>query len=374
MSIAAIILSAGYSSRMGEFKPLLSFGDTTVLERVISLFHDGGVQDVRVVIGHRAPELLPTVERMQARPVMNGRFHEGMFSSVLAGVESLEGVVEAFFLLPVDIPLVTPPTVSLLVQAFRGGEGSIIYPVFFGKRGHPPLISARFRGEILAWNGEGGLKTFLARHETDAVNIETEDENILLDMDTFSDYERLRSAWHKRSIPSVDECEMLLAKRFSLERSLLDHCRRVADLAVFLAKQLNEAGCSLDTGLVAAASILHDFAKGKPNHAAEGARLLDEAGYPEVAKVIAVHMDITVDECAPVSTGEVLYLADKMAGRNHYVSVEERFAPRLQSHVLDPAILGVVTVRLKNALAIRNKIEAVLGRPLSGILSENGFM
>jgi len=374
MSIAAIILSAGYSSRMGEFKPLLPLGNATVLERDVSLFRDAGIEDVRVVIGHRAEELLPIVERLHARPIMNERFHEGMFSSVFAGVESLKEDVEAFFLLPVDIPLVRPETVTLVAQAFHVGEGRILYPVFYGKRGHPPLISSRYREGILAWNGEGGLKPFLARHEADAVNIETGDENILLDMDTFADYERLRATWRKDSVPSIDECETLLTKKFALERPLLDHCRRVADLAVFLAKKLNEAGCRLDLGLVAAAALLHDLAKGRSNHAAEGARVLEETGYPDVAKVIAVHMDICVNVREPISAGEVLYLADKMVSRNRCVPVEKRFAPRIQSHALDPEIRGVVAGRLKNALVIRNKIEAVLGRPLHEVLSESGFM
>jgi len=85
-------------------------------------------------------------------------------------------------------------------------------------------------------------------------------------------------------------------------------------------------------------------------------------------------MDICVNVREPISAGEVLYLADKMVSRNRCVPVEKRFAPRIQSHALDPEIRGVVAGRLKNALVIRNKIEAVLGRPLHEVLSESGFM
>ena len=373
MSIAAIILSAGYSSRMGEFKPLLPFGDATVLERDVSLFRDAGIEDVRVVIGHRAADLLPLVERLQARPVMNERYAEGMFSSVLAGVGSLGDEVEAFFLLPVDIPLVRRQTISLLAEAFRKGPGSILYPAFYGKRGHPPLIASRFREEILAWSGDGGLKSFLSLHDSEAVCIETEDESILLDMDTLAEYDRLRSTWRRNAIPATEECEKLLVKKFAAEMPLVDHCRRVAKLAVFLAKQLNDAGCRLDTDLIEAAALLHDLAKGKPNHASEGARILDEMGYHDIAGVVAAHMDITVAREELVGAAEVLYLADKMTLRDRYVSVEERFDSRLKALGAKPDMLDAVAVRLKNALLIRSRIEARIGSSLTEVMKENGL-
>jgi len=374
MSIAAIILSAGYSSRMGEFKPLLPFGDATILERDITLFRDAGIRDIRVVIGHRAAELLPRVERLRARPVMNGRYADGMFSSVTAGVASLGDEVEAFFLLPVDIPLVRPQTVSLLAESFTRGEGAILYPSFLGRRGHPPLIAARYRKEIIAWDGEGGLKGFLSLHDAKAVSIETEDEGILLDMDTVAEYVRLRSVWRKAAIPSADECEKLLLKTFSADMTLLEHCRGVAKLSVFLSRKLNEAGCRLDVDLVEAAALLHDLARGKPNHAPEAARILDEMGYPDIARTVAVHMDISVDERLPVGGAEVVYLADKMVSGNRIVSIEERFEARIRSHALDAEARDALSRRLANARAIRDKLERVVERPLHELLIENGLM
>lgn len=374
MSISAIILSAGYSSRMGEFKPLLTFGDSTVLERDIILFRNAGIDDVRVVIGHRADELLPLVERMKARPVINERFSEGMYSSVKAGVASLGDEVEAFFLLPVDIPLVGRQTVSLLVESFRKGAGKILYPSFYGKRGHPPLISTRYKGEILAWSGEGGLKSFLSSHDDDAIHVETEDETILLDMDTLPEYDRLRCAWRRKAVPSAEECERLMLKSFGADMPLLDHCRKVAKLAVFLGKKLNEAGFPLDLELVEAAALLHDLAKGKPNHAVEGARILDEMGYPEIARIIGLHMDIRVEDEKPVGAAEILYLADKMTSRNRYVTLQERFQPRLNSSSSDPVILAAVITRLDNARKIQTRLEMLLKRPLPEILKEAGFL
>jgi putative nucleotidyltransferase with HDIG domain len=372
--ISAIILSAGFSSRMAEFKPLLPFGDGTVLERDVSLFHDAGIDDVRVVIGHRAAELLPLLERLNTLPVMNERYHDGMFSSVRAGVENLGTDIEAFFLLPVDIPLVRPATVQLLAERYRAGTGNVIYPAFYGKRGHPPLIPAHYRQEILNWHGEGGLKSFLSRHEAEAVNIDTEDENILLDMDTLAEYDRLRTAWRRKAYPSARECENLLVKTFAAEMPFVDHCRRVAQLAVFLVTQLNEAGCRLDRDLIETSALLHDLGKGKPDHASEGARILAELGYPDVARVVAAHMNIKVAKEEPVRIAEVLYLADKMTSRNRWVTVEERFAPRVRSSSADPEIRNAVAGRLENALTIKIRLEKILGRPLYKILAEYGFL
>lgn len=196
-NIVAIILAAGYSSRMGAFKPLLPFGETTVLEQSIALFRAAGIDDIRVVIGHRADELLPLLVRLQVRPLLNGHYAEGMFSSVLAAAASLEAEDEAFLLLPVDFPLLRPESVARLLRAWQSGAGRILYPTCRGRRGHPPLLATSYREAILAWPGHGGLRGLLQQYQEDAANIETGDEGILLDMDTPEDYARLRDALPK---------------------------------------------------------------------------------------------------------------------------------------------------------------------------------
>jgi molybdenum cofactor cytidylyltransferase len=359
---------------MGDFKPLLTFGGVSVLERVVQLFREEGIQDIRVVIGHRSDELYSVVERLHARPIINERYHDGMFSSVLAGIGTLSGDVDAFFLLPVDIPLVCRETVRRLVQAYRSKTGGIFYPVYHGKRGHPPLVSARYREEILSWSGDGGLKGVLSRHEDEAVEVETDDETVLLDMDTPAQYERLRGLWLRKSCLLPDECEELLVRKFAVQRPVLDHCRNVANLAVFLTKKLNEAGCCLDLALIEAASLLHDLAKGQPDHAAKGAAIIADMGFVDLARLIAVHMDIRVAEGDVLVPAEILYLADKLISRSRCVTLETRFAPRLQSHGLDPEVREAVIKRLENARLIKDKIEKKLGRPLYALLRENKFM
>jgi hypothetical protein len=93
--LAAIVLAAGYSSRMAEFKPLLPLAGSTALERCIGLFCAACVAEVIVVLGHRAEELQPLAERAGARCIFNSRFEQGMFSSISAGSRALSSGVEA---------------------------------------------------------------------------------------------------------------------------------------------------------------------------------------------------------------------------------------------------------------------------------------
>jgi molybdenum cofactor cytidylyltransferase len=368
VKIAAIVLAAGYSSRMGEFKPLLPLGETTVLERVVALFKCAGIEDVRVVVGHRLNDLLPLLERLHARPLLNDRYQDGMFSSVVTGVRSLEPEIDAFFLLPVDIPLVKRHTLDILLGAYPKDNSCILYPGFFGKRGHPPLIPGCHRNGILAWHGEGGLKSYLARYEADALLVEIADEAILADMDTPEDYHRLCAMWQRRGIPTVRECEALLKNVMRCDGHLLYHCRAVARLALFLTEALNRAGCGLDPDLVAAAALLHDLAKGQRDHAEAGAKILTEMGYPVVADIVASHMDISLNEGEVIHENEIIYLADKMISGDRFVTIEERFQSRLESLKPNDNVRRMVECRLRNAQLIRKRLEMQLGRSLEEVL------
>ena len=283
----AILLAAGFSERMGEFKPLLPLGGITILERTVTLFQRAGIEDVRVVTGHRGAELEPLLAKLGARAIANPRYQEGMFSSVAAGVASLGSEVGSFFVLPVDIPLVRPATIKRLLQFSRQKRGEIIYPRFLGKRGHPPFISGRHAGEIVSWQGEGGLKAALAQWESAALDVDVADGNILLDMDTPGDYKLLQNKVERMEIPTPEECRALMEDVFHTGEAIIRHGRAVAQLATILGQELNRAGCCLDIPLLEAAALLHDLAKGEPDHARCGARLLDELGFSAVAGTVA---------------------------------------------------------------------------------------
>ncbi len=370
----AIVLAAGYSSRMGKFKPLLPLGETTVLGRAITLFRDAGISDIRAVVGYRSEDLLPLLGKMGVSCIVNENFRAGMFSSVVAGVKGLEKSTDAFFILPVDIPLIRPWTLHLLLQAYQGKKGLIIHPCFEGKRGHPPLISARLTGQIINWSGHNGLSGALAQSEADAIQIEVPDENILLGMNTLDDFHQLQAKWRSYDIPTGRECEVLLTTTFHVEKGVYDHSHMVARLAVQMGTALNDAGCDLDLDLILAGALLHDIAKGTSQHAVAGGRILREMGYPRVADIAAAHIDIAIHEEEEVNEREVVYLSDKMAfGDRYVVDFRPRFEAKLREFSHAPDIQENITRRLQGALTIQRRVESRLNRPLEAILSQVVF-
>jgi molybdenum cofactor cytidylyltransferase len=188
--LAAVVLSAGFSRRMGAFKPLLPFGTATVIERVIATIREAGVGAIRVVVGWKADLLIPVLDRCGAPWVPNERFAEGMYASVQAGVRGLPPDVAALFLMPGDMPLVQGGTLGRLITEWDAGPGRILYPCYQGRRGHPPLIASQYIPEMLRETPPGGLRELLGRHAADARHIEVADSGILADFDTPEEYRR----------------------------------------------------------------------------------------------------------------------------------------------------------------------------------------
>ncbi len=361
--LAAVILAAGYSSRMaGEFKPLLPIGGESVLARAIASFREAGVAEIAVVVGHRAGELAAPVRREGAACVVNPRHAEGMYTSVVAGIGALDPEVDGCFLLPVDMPLVRPSTIHRLADSFRA-DRAVLYPTFRGRRGHPPLIARGLFAEILAGDGMGGLKRVLAAHPEAADEVGVFDAGILLDMDTPEDYARLCARDFRADCPTVEECAAILAEAGTAEATVR-HGRAVAGVARRLARAVGEG---VDADLAVAAALLHDIAKGAPDHAAAGARMLSAIGFPEVARIVARHGDLGGAVGAP-DAAAMVYLADKLVREDRRVSLEERFRPALTRFAADPAALAAAVRRLEVARAVAAAVEARAGTGLDALL------
>jgi molybdenum cofactor cytidylyltransferase len=190
--LAAVVLAAGRSSRMGAFKPLLPFGAETVIECVLSACVAAEVRRIRVVVGWNARRLIPLLDGRGVPWVKNERFAEGMYRSLQVGVGSLPAGVDAFFVLPGDMPLVRSETLRRLAAEWDPAGSRILYPHFEGKHGHPPLLSGTLIPEILGESPPGGLRELLARHAAEAREIAIEDPGVLLDLDTPEEYGRHR--------------------------------------------------------------------------------------------------------------------------------------------------------------------------------------
>lgn len=366
--IAAFILAAGFSFRMGELKPLLALGESSVVEEAVDRFRRGGIDDVRVVVGYRAEELTPLLDRLRVKWILNSDHESGMLSSILAGVRSLEPDVEAFFLLPVDIPLVKPRTISELVERYRETGAAVVYPRFLDEPGHPPLIATACVSN-LPLQFEGGLRAYLSRFDDQAVYVDVVDQAVVMDCDTPSEYRRLLDYAKRRDIPTVQECEAFW-RRFDVGENVIAHSKVVAELARLLAVHLHRVGCSFNIPLIIAAGLLHDLMKGTPDHARAGAKVLRESGYPGVAAIVASHMDIGLMRLSP-SESDLIYLADKCVDGNRVVRLDDRFDKALAKFAGKPEILKAVAGRFKDAKAIRARVENLLRTPFDLILEKH---
>lgn len=369
--ISALILAAGFSSRMGAFKPLLPLGGTTVIERSVSVFKSAGIRDITVVVGHRAEELMSVLKPMHVNIALNHNYADGMFSSVKAGVESINSTVEAFFLLPGDIPLIKQNTLAEILKVYDNRAG-IIYPCLDGQRGHPPLISTRYKDMILSYNETGGLRALLQQYEPDARDVEVTDQGILMDMDTPADYQQVLERV-TGNIPTKSECLTILNNN-GVPDKVVRHCQAVSRVAEKIARNLNNSGYNLNIDLIQAAGLLHDLGKGKKDHARAGAEFLRDLGYPGVAEAVACHMDIVPDPLYPITEATVLYLADKLVKDDRVVSLKQRFQEIQERFAEQPNVLDSINKRLNNALEIKKHIEKVIRLPLDVNFFHEGFI
>jgi CTP:molybdopterin cytidylyltransferase MocA len=368
--LAALILAAGYASRMGQFKPLLPLDGKTAIESAINTFRSTSVSTVMVVTGHNRMQLQTMLEKSGVSAVHNPDYASGMYSSVQAGIKALPEETEACFLLPADMPLVRAATIRAVAKHHASTQAPIIYPVFQGERGHPPLISHELFADILAGDSQGGLHTLLQRHEKNASEIEVVDEGILLDMDTPEDYARMRILAPHRQAPTLAECEAIL-EALGVAQSIRSHGQAVAAVAEAFTQRLAACGVAIDPSLVRAASLLHDIAKGRPAHAHVGASIVADLGFPQLACIIGRHMDMSFDGGEPREDA-IVFLADKLVQQDRRVSLEERFQPAFERFHDQAQALRGANRKYNTAQAILGAVEQLAGVGVTDILANCG--
>jgi molybdenum cofactor cytidylyltransferase len=366
--IAAVVLAGGFSQRMGRFKPLLPLGDSRTIERVVRMFKDAGIEEILVVVGHRGAEIRRAVAPLNVVCVENPDYAEGMFTSVLAGIRALPEHCRAFFIHPVDIPMVRWQTVKRLAAAAEDSSAIVLYPTFDGRRGHPTLIRAFLGPQILAWSGTGGLRSFLQGHDTESRELPAADEAVLLDLDTPGDYSRMLARLTGEGLPTEAECRVLMDDLQALPAAVAAHCRAVAEVARRLAEALHTAGLDIDVELACTAALLHDIARTGKDHARVGARLLETHGFARLAPIVEAHMDLEVDLGHPLDEAQVVYLADKLVIGDQVVDLEQRFARKMEKYGRDPAAAAAIARRRDTARCIRDKVERMAGIAVDAFL------
>jgi molybdenum cofactor cytidylyltransferase len=184
--IAAVVLSAGESSRMGRPKALLPIDGLTFIEKIVVALRQTSVGDVIVVLGHNADEMRRRVEHLPIEILINSDYKLGQLSSLQVAVRHLEKIADCDGMLVhlVDHPYIDPALVATMVDRFYRSGKLIVVPRHGGKRGHPVVFSRKLFAELLAAPMDQGAKAVVNAHGDDTLEIETHDEGITVDIDT----------------------------------------------------------------------------------------------------------------------------------------------------------------------------------------------
>ena len=211
METGAVVVAAGMSSRMGEFKPMLSIGSISIAQRVVATLRQAGASRIVVVTGYNAEELEWHLARSGVVFLRNERYRSThMFDSALIGLRYLRDKCRQVLFTPVDIPLFTAAT----AEALLASGAPLACPVCGGSRGHPILMSSEVIGRILDDSGEDGLQGALSRCGVPMTFVEVDDPGILHDADTPEDYRELLELHNSQLVRPVMQIAIAREKKF----------------------------------------------------------------------------------------------------------------------------------------------------------------
>lgn len=191
MKIGAVIVAAGMSTRMKDFKQLMKIGDLSMAERVVLNFQRAGIKDIVMVTGFQGKLVEKSLQHYGITFIRNEDYETTqMFDSAKLGLAFLKGKCDRVLFCPVDVPFFTDDTVDRILQA----EGRLVFPTCKGKLGHPIRIDNDLLEAVLNHNGDRGLKGALDSLDVldeDRNYLEIQDEGSITDADTQEDYEHL---------------------------------------------------------------------------------------------------------------------------------------------------------------------------------------
>jgi molybdenum cofactor cytidylyltransferase len=175
---------------MGAFKPLLPFGEKTVIESCLDALQEAGVSELVVVIGHREDEIRQRLNDRAVTFAVNLEPGSEMGVSVARGVEQIPEQAGGLLIALVDHPAVPPQTIRSIIDCWRSGH-RLVQPEHRGRGGHPVLVDLSYRDELLNLDPAGGLRSFFSAHRPEVTRLPVTSAFVASDMDTWEDYVRL---------------------------------------------------------------------------------------------------------------------------------------------------------------------------------------
>ena len=195
--LAAVILSAGQSSRMGAHKALVDFRGKPFLVHILEATTTPSIGLVRVVLGAGDQEIRSAISLPDEIVILNPDWQRGQLSSIQAAVRSLtedplaEDSVDGMLVWPVDHPLVSRAVVESLADAFYYLAQPIVVPTYCGRRGHPMIFASSLFPELLLAPEEQGARAVVWAHAADVAEVPTDEEGVVMNL---NDPDTLRRA------------------------------------------------------------------------------------------------------------------------------------------------------------------------------------
>jgi len=188
--ISAILLAAGESKRMGELKQLMPFGqNTTIVEQAIDNLLSSAVNEVIVVVGYRAEEVIKSIVGKPVKIAINLNYRQGMSTSIIAGLNLVDSRAQAVMLTLGDQPLINSQTINRLIEEFHNHDRGIAIPIYQSRRGHPIIFAIKYKEKLLELKGDIGGRQIVKDHPDDILEVAVNAGGIITDIDTISDYQ-----------------------------------------------------------------------------------------------------------------------------------------------------------------------------------------
>jgi molybdenum cofactor cytidylyltransferase len=219
MRTGAIIVAAGMSSRMGDFKPMLKIGAMSMVQRIIANYQQAGVFPIVLVTGYRGDELEKHVAKTGVICIRNENYATTqMFDSAKIGFSYIMDKCDRTFFSPVDVPLFTVYTIKRLMES----NAHVAKPICNGKEGHPILISCDILPTIMETESDKSLKAAIDQRCDHVEIVQVGDEGILQDADTPEDYHQLIERHNRQLLrPMIEISLMRENKLFDKDSALL---------------------------------------------------------------------------------------------------------------------------------------------------------
>ena len=183
--IAALLLAAGQSSRMGSNKLLAEVDGRPMVARVAQRLLSSHARPIVAVLGNEAARVDAALGKLPVERVRNPAFAEGLSSSLKTGLTALPSDIDGVLVCLGDMPLVAGRDLDRLIAAFNPLEGrAIVVPIRRGKRGNPVLWAKRFFPDMAELAGDVGAKHLIGEHAELVAEVEMDSDSVLVDIDT----------------------------------------------------------------------------------------------------------------------------------------------------------------------------------------------